>query len=121
MEEKKTKLGEKINNLPTAKSMKFIELFSKAQDKANWQSKIKYTRVRYNEKDYVDLLNRSLSDKKLEKELDKMVPATSLRVFKIVANEAKELAKLGNIEDTDTEDGGFEDTSVPYKVRTRGQ
>jgi len=83
------RLIEYIDNMPSHKSMKFIELWSLQYNKTNSNPKSKYSIAKYGDKEYITFLRRKMTDEEMEKQLEIMVPKTRFSV-------AKQLFEIGH-------------------------
>ena len=86
-------LIEKINNMPIKKVMRFMKIFFEQYEQYDTnESCIRpYTYSKYGEKEYVELLSKSLTIKEMESNIKKMIPRTQYGVLLQVMKIAKEL------------------------------
>ena len=93
------KLKEKINNLPSSKAIQFFELYAfiygKYYKTANTKKPLP-TISKYREDAYCKLLGRSMNRKKMEKELEKMIPRTSWSTHICIIEMINDFSKILN-------------------------
>lgn len=86
-----------LNNLPHSKTLLFVEYYFKASELEQKKVKNKpFTISKYGQKEYIQLLKRSLTKQELQNELIKMSSRTSWEVNSIMINFALELRDIIN-------------------------